>query len=67
MMSDGPFCVPSEKFYSHSKLLYENPASAMRSANKFGQLWFKAKTFAETNQTLALKESDDKDSFIVGV
>ena len=66
-MSDGPFCVPTDKYYGHSKLHYPNSDNALRNPNKFGHLWSKAKLHAENNQTNALKLSDDKGAFVVGV
>ena len=67
MMSDGPFCVPVDKYHGHSKLLYPDSANALRNPNKFGHLWSRAKSHGEKNQTVALNLSDDKGAFVVGV
>ena len=42
MMSDGPFCLPTDKYYGHSKLLYPESGNALRNPTKFGQLWSRA-------------------------
>ena len=43
-MIDGPFCIPTEKYYGHSKLHYQ---SGSRNPTEFGQLLSEAWEYAE--------------------
>lgn len=68
MMSDGPSCLPADKFYGHSLLHYSNTsdeeASNPRDATKFGLLWSQAQKHAADQLKKALKMSEDVSSFI---
>ena len=52
-MSDGPTCMPFEKQYGHSKLLFKNPA---QDATKYSRLW----RLARSHEKLTLKDLTDK-------
>ena len=67
MMSDGPFCVPTDKFYGHSKLIYSDGIDARKNPTKFGHIWSQAKQHAENSQVKLLKLSDDKGAFVMGI
>ena len=45
-MIDGPMCLPLEKYYGHSHLLYKDPETELDYI-EFGNLWQDAKLFSE--------------------
>lgn len=44
-MADGPFCMPLEKYYTHSKVLYKQMPDE-RNSEKYGKLWLDAIRYA---------------------
>ena len=74
-MSDGPFCLPLEKYHDHSKLFYadtgHNADSASfverRDPNVFGKLWLDSKQRADKSITSLVTHSNDKGRDGVGI
>ena len=38
-MTDGPSCLPFDKYHGHSKVLYSNDEQINRDPTEFGRLW----------------------------
>ena len=74
-MSDGPFCLPLEKYHDHSKLFYAdtghdaNSASFVerRSPHDFGKLWLDSKQKADQSIINFVTLSNDKGRDGVGI
>ena len=47
LMSDGPSCLPLDKYYHHSRLIYQDPNIDALMPTKYGQLWSRAQTYAK--------------------
>lgn len=68
MMSDGPSCMPLDKYYNHSRLLYKGPnIPESLDPTKFGQTWTRAKTYGSDVMKQLMNLSDDKGRFEVGI
>ena len=74
-MSDGPFCLPLEKYYGHSKLFYadmdhDNDMASIverRDPHQFGKLWLDNKQTADKDITNFVSLSNDKGRDGVGI
>ena len=75
-MSDGPFCLPLEKYYEHSKLFYEDTVDhdagaasfvERRDPHVFGKLWLDSKQMADKSITSFVALSNDKARDGVGI
>ena len=68
-LSDGPFCGPMEKYYTHSKTLYSMKIDmeTQSAAGSYHNLFVKAKDhkFKELKNLVEL--SNDKNRFEIGV
>lgn len=66
-MSDGPACMPLDKYFRHSRIFYKDSNINNLVAKKYQQHWNKALQYHDKNAETLIKLSDDNGRSEVGI